>query len=81
MFGLYNGCLAAIDGWMWTIEQPSDVDNPADFFLSHYQNFYLNVQAMCDVNLYITYIVVAGNGGTNNIQTFKKIHKLRDWLL
>ena len=64
-FGLYYGCLAAIDRWLCTTEQPSDVDNPADFFSGHYQKFGLNVQAMCDANLHIIYISVAGSGGTN----------------
>ena len=81
VYGLYYGYLAVIDGWMCTIEQPSDVDNPVDFFSGHYQRFGLNVQAMCDTNLHITYILVAGNGGTSNAQTFRKLHKLRDWLL
>ena len=65
-FGLYYGYLAAIDGWLCTIEQPWDVGNPADFFSRHYQKFGINVQAMCDANLRITYISVAGNGGTND---------------
>ena len=80
-FGLFYGCLAAIDGWLCTIEQPSDVHNPGDFFSGHYQKFGLNVQAMCDANLRITYVSVAGNGGTNDARAFKRLHKLRDWLL
>jgi len=78
--GLYYGCLAAIDGWLCTIEQPSDVDNPTDFFLGHYQKFGINVQGMCDANMRITYLSVAGNGGTNDAQAFRKFNKLRDWL-
>ena len=36
---------------------------------------------MCDANLRITYVSVAGNGGTNDARAFKRLHKLRDWLL
>ena len=50
-FGLYCGCLVVIGGWLCTIEQPSDVDNPADFFSGHYQKFGSNIQAMFNTNL------------------------------
>ena len=34
--GLYDGCLLAIDGWLYTIEKPSNVVNPGDYFSGHY---------------------------------------------
>ena len=80
-FGLYYGCLTAIDGRLCTIEQPSDIENPADFFSDHYYKFGMNVQEMCDVNLRIYYLSVSGNGGTNYTRAFKKLYKLRKWLL
>ena len=75
-FGLYDGCLSAIDGWLCTIEKPSDVDNPGDYFSGHYQKYGINVQALCDANLRIIYIAVAANGGTNDCRAFCKIKKI-----
>ena len=34
-FGIFDGCLGAIDGWLCTIEKPSDVNNPSDYFSGH----------------------------------------------
>ena len=31
-FGIFFGCLGAMDGWLCTTEKPEDVDNPGDFF-------------------------------------------------
>ena len=79
-FGLFYGCLGAIDGWLCTIERPSDVEDPSDFFSGHYQKHGLNVQAICDAYLCITYIAVAANGGTNDIRAFKRLKELRRWI-
>ena len=79
-WGLFDGCLAAIDGWLCTIEKPSDVENPSDFFSGHYQKYGINVQALCDANLRIIYISVAANGSTNDCRAFRRLKKLRSWL-
>lgn len=36
---------------------------------------------MCDANIYISYISVSANGGTNEGHAFRKLHKPRAWLL
>ena len=54
--------------------------NPADYFSGHYQIHGLNVQAVCDVNLRIIYLSVAGVGQTNDARAFRKLTKLRECL-
>ena len=79
-FGAFFGCLGALDGWLCTTKRPEDVHNPRDYFSGHYQKFGLNVQAICDANLRITYISVCAAGGTNDACAFQKLHNLREWL-
>ena len=69
-YGIFHGCLGAIDGWLCATEKPADISNPVDFQSGHYQRFGLNVQAMCDANLRFSYISVAATGGTNNARAF-----------
>ena len=49
-FGLFDGCLSAIDGWLCTVEKPSDVENPGDFFSGHYQKYGLIMLTHCQTN-------------------------------
>ena len=79
-FGLFYGCVGAIDGWLCTLEKPEDVPNPGDYFSGHYQKFGINVQAVCDANLKFTYVAVAATGGTNDERAFRKLHKLKEWI-
>ena len=79
-FGLFDGTLGAIDGWLCALECPADVPNPADYFSGHYQVHGLNVQAVCDANLRIIHLSVAGVGQTNDARAFRKLTKLREWL-
>ena len=75
-FHIYDGMLGAIDGWLCTIECPRDVPNPGDYFSGHYQRHGINVQAMCDTNLRITYLSVAGPGGKNDARVFRRLVQL-----
>ena len=77
--GIFFGILSAIDGWLCTMEKPSDVPNPSDYFSGHYQKYGINVQAMCDANLRITYLSVCRSGGSNDARAFRKLHHLREW--
>ena len=80
-FHIFYGMLGAIDGWLCTIERPSDVDAPGDYFSGHYQRYGYNIQVMCDANLRITYLSVAGPGGKNDARVFRRLTRLRHWLM
>jgi hypothetical protein len=79
-FGLLNGFLGAIDGWLPCTKKPSGVDNPADYFSGHYQCYGLNVQAMCDPDLIIQFFEVAGPGKVNDVRAFGRCGDLLQWL-
>ena len=49
-FGVYYGVVGAIDGWLACIEKPT-VSNDTHYFSGHYQQFDMNIQAVCDANL------------------------------
>ena len=74
--GVFYGAVRAIDGWLVTIEKPSYVPNPADYFSGHYQRYGINVQAVCDSNLRFIYFAVAGPGRTNDARVFDRCTEL-----
>ena len=78
--GIFYGVIAAIDGWLCTIEKPRIVPNPGDFYSGLYKRYGLNVQAMCDANLRFIYVCVAGPGKTNDNRAFKRLDGLHEWL-
>ena len=61
-FGIMKWHIAPIDGWLCTTYIPWDMTNKMDFFSDHYQQHGLNVQDMCNTDLQIVYICVAGSG-------------------
>mmetsp|Transcript_2840 Transcript_2840/g.5176 ORF Transcript_2840/g.5176 Transcript_2840/m.5176 type:complete len:413 (-) Transcript_2840:41-1279(-) len=77
-FGLMDGFLGAIDGWLCCMEKPT-LMNAADYFSGHYQRFGLNVQAMCDANLLFMYVGVAAPGKTNDLRAFNRLIELKNW--
>jgi hypothetical protein len=79
-FGLLNGFLGAIDGWLPRTKRPSGVDNPADYFSGHYQCYGLNVQAMCDPNLLFLFYKIAAPGKVNDVRAFGRCTDLLQWL-
>jgi hypothetical protein len=79
-FGLLNGFLGAIDGWLPHTKRPSGVDNPADYFSGHYQCYGMNVQAMCDPDLIFQFFEVAGPGKVNDVRAFSRCADLLQWL-
>ena len=70
--GVLQGCVGAVDGFLARITTPStkEVGNVKSFFSGHYQDYGLNVQACCDVNLRFNYFAVAAPGGTNDVVAF-----------
>ena len=79
-FGLFGGTIGAIDGWLCALEATSDVPDPSDYFSGHYQCHGLNVQVVCDANLQIIHLSMAGVGQTNNAWAFCTLTKLQEWL-
>lgn len=79
-FGLLNGFVGAIDGWLPRTKRPAGVDNPADYFSGHYQCYGLNVQAMCDPDLLFLYVAIAAPGKVNDIRAFGRCTDLLQWL-
>ena len=74
------GHLSPLDGWLCTTQKPWDVPNPSDYRSEHYQRFGLNVQTMCDANLRIMYMSVAGPGNMNDARAYRKLMGLHNWL-
>ena len=62
-----------IDGWTCTTEMSWYMTNKTDYFNSRYQQYGLNVQAMCDNNLWIIYIYVTGLGKMNNMREHRRL--------
>ena len=52
-----------------------------DYFSGHCQRYGYNIQVMCDENLRITYLSVAGPGGKNDARVFRRLTRLRHWLM
>ena len=78
-FGIYDGCIGAIDGWLCCINTPS-VHNPTDYHSGHYHRHGINIQAVCDANLRFLYFAVAAPGRTNDARAFNRCLQLRHWL-
>jgi hypothetical protein len=79
-FGLLNGFLSAIDGWLPHTKRSSGVDNPANYFSGHYQCYGLNVQAMCDPNLLFLIYKIAVPGKVNDVREYDRCTDLLQWL-
>lgn len=77
--GMHFGVKGAIDGWLACIQKPN-VDHPADYFSGHYQQYALNVQAVCDSTLRFVYFGFVGTGRTNNSRVFGRYLQLCKWL-
>ena len=79
-FGLLNGFLGAIDGWLPRTKRPSGVDNPADYYFGHYQCYGLNVQATCIPDLLFLFFKIAAPGKVNDVRAFSRCADLLQWL-
>jgi len=67
-FGMLNGCIGALDGWLCRIQVPTPKDTPnvSSYFSGHYQCHGLNVQASCDARCRFTWISIRSPGGTGD---------------
>ena len=88
-FQLYYGTVGAIDGWLVCINKPPLNDpalkrqkmrNQTDYFSGHYQQYGLNIQAICDAKLRFIYFCVAAPGKTNDSRAFIRCEFLQHWL-
>ena len=75
-FKIFYGVIADINGWLACANKPFDQDYSLEFFLSHYQGFGLNAQAMCDSYLRSIYMAAVVPGRTNDTQAFGKLERL-----
>ena len=69
-FGMFHGCVGAINGWLCCICKPKNVDNTAHCFSGHHQRCGVNVQAVVDANLRFIHFGVIGPGRTNDARAF-----------
>ena len=79
-FKIYDGFLGLIYGWLCCTNMPSDVPNKIAYYSGDYQRYELNMQAVCDANLCITYICVAAPGQANDACAYKRLHGVIRWL-
>ena len=78
--GIMKGYIVLIEGWLCSTEIPWDVTHKTDYFSGHYQGYGLNVQAVCDANLWIIYIYVAGPIKMNDARAYCRLTGLRIWI-
>lgn len=65
-----RGCVGAMDGLFATTKQPSIADsngNPRAYHSGHYNDYGLNVQAICDARLRFLFFAVAAPGRTGDL--------------
>jgi hypothetical protein len=77
--GSMFGCVLAVDGFLSPRTKP-DVDDPNEFFTDRKSIYCLNVIAAVDYLGRFRYFSVAAPGGTNDIRSYWRSKKLRDWI-
>jgi hypothetical protein len=72
--GVVDGCVACLDGLLLRIQTPAsnETGNVKAYFLGHYQDYGINVQAACDSQCRFVYAALAAPGGANDIAAFRK---------
>jgi len=72
--GLIQGCVGCMDGMLLRISAPTlkQAKNAKSFFSGHYQDFGMNVQAVCDSQCRFTYASVAAPGGWNDLAVYRQ---------
>jgi hypothetical protein len=71
-----RGCVGAMDGMFAKIKQPFRADsngNPRSFHSGHYNDYGLNVQAICDARLRFLNFAVAAPGRTGDLVAYELI--------
>jgi hypothetical protein len=71
-FGVIDGCVCALDGWLCWIKVPlgKDTSNISSYFSGHYQCFGVNVQAVYNSMCRFTYMSCRSPGGTGDRMAF-----------
>lgn len=70
---IIEGCVGALDGMLLRIFTPrkTETGNVKAYFSGHYQDYGINVQAVCDSNCRFIYAALAAPGGANDIAAFR----------
>jgi hypothetical protein len=70
-----SGCVGALDGFLFLIRTPGrrEATNSQLCFSGHYSRMGMNVQAMCDANCKITYVVVLAPGRSSDLKAYKNL--------
>ena len=76
-----RGCVGAIDGLLARINQPSTAEcegNPRSYHSGHYNDYGLNVQAICDSRLHFLFFAVASPGSQGDLVAYEglSIHEI-----
>jgi hypothetical protein len=69
-----QGCIEAMDGMFAKIQQPSRADsnfNPRSFHSGHYNDYRVNVQAICDACLRFLNFAVVAPGRTGDLVAYE----------
>ncbi len=71
-FGIMDGCVGALDGWLCRIKVQlgKDTSSIASYFSGHYQCHRVNIQALCDARCRFTYMSCQSPGGTGDSRAF-----------
>jgi DDE superfamily endonuclease len=69
-----DGCVGCLDGILLKIQtpNPNETGNVKAYFSGHYQQYGINVQAICDHHCRFTHVSIAAPGGTNDIAAYRK---------
>ncbi len=72
-FGVLDGCVGALDGWLCRIKIPlgKDISNIGFFYSGRYCCYGINVQAVCDSRCRFTYLSCRNPGGTGDSRDFR----------
>jgi hypothetical protein len=77
--GSMFGRVLAVDGFLSPRTKP-DVDDPNEFFTDRKSIYCLNVIAAVDYLGRFRYFSIAAPGGTNDIRSYWRSKKLREWI-
>jgi len=71
-FGVIDGCVGALDGWLCWIKVPlgKDTSSISSYFSVHYQHYGVNVQAVCDYMCRFTYLSCRSPDRTGDSRVF-----------
>ena len=76
-----DGCVGAVDGYLLSIVAPSSTEAPnvRSYFSGHYQQYGLNVLAMCDAHCRFRFVAVVAPGSSSDSLAYRRT-KLVEWI-